>query len=59
MENILHLSSKNGHFDVFKFVLNYFIKDCKDNNSRKQYMLNGKSYRSQMFYKYDTIFYML
>ena len=56
MENILHLSSRNGQFDICKFVLEYFIKDYKDKNSKKQFMLNGKSYRSQIFYKYDTIF---
>ena len=36
--------------------MKYFIGDYKDNNSRKQYSLNGKSYSSQVFYKYDTIF---
>ena len=56
MENILHLSSRYGHFDICELVLKYFFKDYKDNNSKKQYMLYGKSYRSQIFYKYDTIF---
>ena len=56
MKNILHLSSRNGHFDICEFVLRYFAKDYTDNNSRNKYTLNGKSYRSQVFYKYDTIF---
>ena len=56
MKNILHLSSEYGHFDICEFVLKYFIEDYEDNNSKKQYSLNGKSYRSQIFYKYDTIF---
>ena len=56
MENILHLSSKYGFFDICEFVLKHFIKDYKDNNSKKQYMLNGKYYISQIFYLYDTIF---
>ena len=56
MENILHLSSQDGHFDICEFILNKFMEDYKLNNSKKQYALNGKSYRSQIFYKYDTIF---
>ena len=56
MQNILHLSAQGGHFDICEFVLKYFNKDYEDNESKKQYMLNGKSYRSQIFYKYDTIF---
>ena len=56
MKNVLHLSSEDGHFRICEFVLKYFIGDYKDNNSRKQYSLNGKSYSSQVFYKYDTIF---
>ena len=56
MKNILHLSSREGHFNICEFVLKYFTKDYRDNNSRKQHTLNGKSYRSQIFYKYHTIF---
>ena len=56
MENVLHLSSLYGHFDICEFVLKYFIKDYEDNNMKKQYALNGKSYSSQVFYKYKIIF---
>ena len=56
MENILHLSSQDGHFDICEFVLKHFTEDYKYNNSKMQYALNGKSYRSQIFYKFDTIF---
>ena len=56
MENVLHLSARNGHFDICEFVLGYFTQDYKDHNSRSQYSYNGKSYSSQIFYKYNTIF---
>ena len=56
MRNVLHLSALNGHFKICKFVLEYFIKDYRDENTRNQYTLSGRSYRSQIFYKYSTIF---
>ena len=56
MKNVLHLSSFNGHFDIWEFVLEHFSKDYEDNNIRNQDTLNGKFYRSQVFYKYKTIF---
>ena len=56
MENVLHLASFWGHFSICKFVLEYFIKDYEDNNVKNQYALNGKSYSSQIFYKYKTTF---
>ena len=56
MKNVLHLSAYCSHFDICKFVLEYFTKDYYINNARKFYTLNGKSYRSQVFYKYNTIF---
>ena len=56
MKNVLHLSSFNGHFDICEFVLEHFSKDYEDNNIRNQDTLNGKFYRSQVFYKYKTIF---
>ena len=56
MENVLHLSALYGHFDICKFVLDYFTNDYKDKNTRKWYTLNGQSYWSEVFYKYKTIF---
>ena len=56
MENVLHLSASNGHLEICKFVLEYFSDDYKDNATKKQHVLNGKSYTSQVFYKYNTIF---
>ena len=56
MENVLHLSALNGHYDICEFVLEYFAKDFNDNNIKKQYALDGKLCTSQIFYKYDTIF---
>ena len=56
MRNVLHLPSLGGHFDICNFVLKYFIKDYEDHHTKKQYMLNSNSYRSQVFYKYKTIF---
>ena len=56
MRNVLHLAASNGHYDICKFILEYFFEDYKNNNARNQYMLNGRSYRSQIFYKYDIIF---
>ena len=56
MKNVLHLSAVNGHFDICKFVLDFFVKDYVNNNTKKQYSKLGKSYRSQIFYKYNTIF---
>ena len=56
MENVLHLASHCGHFEISEFVLKYFINDYTNNHSKKQYTLNGISYKSQIFYKYSTIF---
>ena len=56
MENVLHLSARNGHLDICKFVLEYFFNDYEDNTTKNQHVLNGKSYTSQVFYKYNTIF---
>ena len=56
MENVLHLSSREGHFDISSFVLDHFTKDYRENNTRNQHMLNGNCYKSQVFYKYSTIF---
>ena len=56
MENVLHLASFGGHFNICKFILEYFIKEYEDNNIKNQYTLNGKSYSSQVFYKYKAIF---
>ena len=56
MENVLHLACFGGHYDICKFVLEHFTKDFKDSNTRKHYMLDTKFYRSQVFYKYNTIF---
>ena len=50
------MSAHGGHFQICEFVLEYFTKEFKKYNSKKQYTLNGKSYRSQVFYKYNTIF---
>ena len=55
-KNILHLAARNGHFDICVFVLEHFIKDFKHNNIKKQHTLSGRSYKSQIFYKYATIF---
>ena len=55
-KNVLHLAARNGHFDICAFVLKHFIKDFEYNNSKKQQMLSGRSYNSQIFYKYSTIF---
>ena len=56
MENVLHLSASKGHLDIFQFVLEHFIKDYDDNNRKMQYTFKSESYRSQVFYKYKTIF---
>ena len=56
MENVLHLACCEGHFDICKFVLEHFTKNFKVSNSRKHYTLDTKFYRSQVFYKYNTIF---
>ena len=56
MENVLHLFALHGHLDICKFVLDYFTNDYKDNNTRKGYMLNGKSYWNEVFYQCKTIF---
>ena len=40
-ENVSYLAAREGHFDVCKFVLEYFIKDYNDNNTIKQHNLNG------------------
>ena len=55
MENVLHLSAASGHFEICEYVLEYFFKDYVENNTKNQFSLNGKSYRSQVFYKYSTI----
>lgn len=57
MENILHLSSQDGHFDICEFVLKYFIKDYKDNNSRNQHALHSRFCASEVFYKYSAVFF--
>ena len=54
--NVLHFSASNGHYNICRYILEYFVKDYKDNNTKNQYALNGRSYRSQIFYKYDIIF---
>ena len=56
MKNVLHISAEHGHVDICKFVLKHFTKDYQENNSRNQHTLIGKSYTSQVFYKYNTIF---
>ena len=56
MKNVLHISAHRGHIDICKFVLEYFSKDYYDNNMKKHHTLIGKSYRSQVFYRYNTIF---
>ena len=56
MENVLHLSARNGNFDICKFVLEHFTKDFNVNNNKNQYVLSRKFYKSQVFYKYSTIF---
>ena len=56
MGNVLHFSALNGHFDICEFILKYFTKDYEDNNTRNQHALNGIRYKSQVFYKYNTIF---
>ena len=56
IKNILHFSAHNGHFDICKFILEYFTKDYCINNTRNQYALINKSYKSQICYKYSTIF---
>ena len=57
MKNVLHIASSKGHFDICKFLLEYFTRDYDDNNTKKnQYTLNGNFYKSQVFYKYSAIF---
>ena len=56
MKNVLHLSSREGSFDISSYVLDHFTKDYRENNTKKQHMLNGNCYKSQVFYKYSTIF---
>ena len=56
MENVLHLSAGNGHLKICEFVLQHFAKDYHDNNSKNQHALYGNIYKSQVFYKYNTIF---
>ena len=56
MRNAWHLSTCNGNFDICEFILEYFIKDFKENNARNQYTLNGRYYKSQIFYKCNTVF---
>ena len=56
MKNVLHISAENGHVDICEFVLKHFTKDYKNNNIRNQHTLIGQSYKSQVFYKYNTIF---
>ena len=57
MLNVLHFSSYSGHFDICEFVLKYFIKDYKDNNSRNQHALHSRFCASEVFYKYSAIFF--
>ena len=56
MRNVLHFSASNGHYDICEFILEHFVMDYEVNNTRNQYALNGRFYRSQIFYKYDIIF---
>ena len=56
MKNVLHLSAENGHFDICEFIFESFKKDYDDNSRKDQYELYGKTYESQIFYKYNTIF---
>ena len=56
MENVLHLSARNGNFDICKFVLEHFTKDFNANNNKNQFVLSCKFYKSQVFYRYSTIF---
>ena len=56
MSNVLHLSTFKGHFNISEFVLKHFIRHYVDSNTKNQHELNGKFYRSQVFYKYKTIF---
>ena len=56
MKNVLHISAHEGHIEICKFVLDYFSKDYYDNSTKKHHTLSGKSYRSQVFYRYNTIF---
>ena len=56
MKNVLHLPSQNGHYAICEFILKYFTKDFKHNNSQNKYALNGRIYMSQVFYKYSTMF---
>ena len=56
MENVLHLSAGKGHFNICKLVLKNFVKDYGEKNNKNQHALYGKSYRSEIFYKYSTIF---
>ena len=56
MENVLHLSAGNGHLKICEFDLKHFAKDCHNNNSKNQHVLYGNIYKSQIFYKYNTIF---
>ena len=56
MKNVLHFSAENGHVEICEFVLKHFTIDYKQNNIRNQHTLIGKSYKSQVFYKYNTIF---
>ena len=56
MHNVLHLSTFYGHFDISEFVLKHFMTHYEDSNTRAQYELNSKTYRSQVFYKYKCIF---
>ena len=57
MLNVLHFSAYSGHFDICEFVLKYFIKDYKDNNSRNQHALHSRFCASEVFYKYSAIFF--
>lgn len=56
MENVLHLSASEGHINICKFVLEYFTEDYDEKNSKNQHALYGKSYRSEIFFKYNTTF---
>ena len=56
MKNVFHLSAFKEKFDTYSFVLEHFTQDYKDKSNRKQHMLNGKYYKTQVFYKYSTIF---
>ena len=55
MSNVLHFSTHKDQLGISEFVLKHFMRHYRDNNTKNQYELNDKSYRSQLFYKCKTI----